>query len=397
MAALEPEQTALPQLVAALDRFFSKLKPGDDAVFVFEGHGLQQGGRSVLVGSNHTASNAAVLPVDNVVDIMLKNKPRNCVLILDACHSGQSQLRKLFYDPLQGQSGVSVLSACDLGERALDVKELGGGLFTFMLLRALECANGQWEDGFRKATVSSVFGFVAKQVPAWIDANRQRFKLGQDFVMTSRFIANLRGDPVLTLVLVARNEEHHRRDLQLLEARGSLNSELNGCLQKLDDTAQVCSRYALEQLGRDTLYLETETHHRELEMLLGRCLCDVGDCVDPLEAFVLMAAVRTHDLGLLGAERPLEQNRFLCSAKLIRLGEARELVIPMPDATAAEAVARIVEQMANPTSNVPHLIYWRGIEIRTALLGSMLALAHTLSVMGERHGQDVGGEAFGRL
>ncbi len=395
-AALEPEQTSASHLVRGLTRFFSAANPGDDLVFVFEGHGTLRDGQSVIVGSDYAGNEAELVAVDDIVELMLKRQPRNGVVIVDACHSGEVKLPQPFYTPSRAHSAISVLSACDFAESALDIDELGGGLFTYMLLRALAGAAGQWEAELRKATVSSVFGFVARQVPAWIEANRQRLRL-DGCSMTPRCVSDLRGDPILTLVPVARSGLAHQRDSRLSKLRHNLNPELKNCLRQLEDAVKIQARYAIEKIGFDSLFLEPETHHHELEMLLGRCAADLGGAFDLLEVFVLLAAIRTHDVGLGGAQGRTDERRFIRSAELVRAGVARGLVIPMPDAVAADAVAATLESMGRRAGECRGSLYWRGSEIRIDLLANMLTSMHSLSVMGERHGEEVGGGECGRL
>jgi len=389
--ALEPENTTEKALRAGLSRFFTQVRPPDTALVVFEGHGLNIGGRSYLIAADDSGRGDHSLTVEELLAVAGNRSPANIVLLLDACHSGQG--RGLAPDALVGRPGVSVLSACDLNEEALEVDELGGGLFSFMVGNGLAGAAGSVHAERRVVTVASLFNHVAREVPAWVAGNGLRYPMLAQRSVTPRLFADLRGDPVLTSVPRQRRLAEDRLPLGRHRAAGE-NRQLVPFLAPLRDLANVVAARVSRLLGRDRVFLDAGSHQEELEVLLGRFLADLRDGptpveLTPFEIFVLRAGVCLHDCGLL--DKPAA-GRFRRAAAMVRSGRVHDLPLVLPDDFVCEAVARVLEY---PNRQASALLTGAAL-VRTDLLGAMFHLAHPLAVMNERLADDVGGGEVGR-
>lgn len=391
--ALEAEHTSLFMLEQGLKRFFSRTAIGDHVVLIFEGHGSESAGNTYLVPSDHPGGGPdRALALGQVTAWLEQGKPANRILIIDACHAGQGRAR-LGPDVLVPGPGMSVLAACDLAEEALDMQELGGGLFSFMVYQALGGAAAVAQGSHRRVTVAGLFQYVAREVPTWLESNRSRLGIPHAIRMTPRLITDLRGDPLLTSVPVIQRQSTERRSLSDLPATSALPRDLRACLEPLQDLARVAAARALGHWGRDQLFLDADLHRHELELLIGRCLADLCDQISLVELFVLQAAICVHDLGLLESQDV--EKRFRRSAQFVRRGRAHDLPIVFPDTILAEAVAQTVERLGG--SGGGESMLWGGRAVRVGLLGEMLGLAHRLAVMGERVAADVGEHDIGRL
>ena len=394
--ALEPEHTYAHILREGLVRFFSETKPADNVMLVFEGHGLEIDQKSYLLAADYPGyGTSGTLAVEEVMTWMDFGKPLNRILLLDACHSGQGRnIRSaLGGDVLFPAPGVSVLSACDLNEGALELEELGGGLFSFMAGQALSGAAGTEHEGHRKVTVAGLFQFVAREVPAWLEANRSRLCLPDSLTMTPRCISDLRGDPVLTTIPLVRRPPGLRLTLAQQYAGDDDVNRLSAYLDPLQALARTVARRACRDWGNHNLFLDADQHTRELELLLGRCSADLQGSLTSAEAFVLRVVVCTHDLGLL--ETHYQANgRFQRAADWVRSGMAQDLPVVLPDGILKEAVARTIEGLAgdNPVAE----LLWQGVPVRTKLLSRMFGVAHRLVLIAERLAEDVGGGEIGR-
>ncbi len=118
------------------------------------------------------------------------------VVILDACHSGSSTkilaARGLTEEKALAQlarsSGIHIMAAAGSEQQAIEFSKLGHGLFTYVLLEAL---NGQ-ADGAphdNKVTIYELKSFIDDQVPELSKQHQgaaqypSTFSLGQDFPM----------------------------------------------------------------------------------------------------------------------------------------------------------------------------------------------------------------------
>jgi hypothetical protein len=396
--AVEAEQAKGAALRTGLIRFFAETTPQDDVLLAFHGHGECRGKKTfLLAGDGPARTRGTAIPFDTLLSWMNQGAPRNRILLIDACHSGQGRgaCPLLGPDVLTPGAGVSILSACDLDEEAIEVEALGSGLFTFMVVRALEGAAGTVKDTQRCVTVSGLFGYVAREMPAWLASNRSRFGIPPGFTMTPRMVTDLRGDPLLTTVPVAAADAGPAGTLTAHPRARQVPPALRACLDRLADLAGTSAARAREVWPRDRLYLDSSTHFHELDVLLGRCVRNLRAPLTPDECFVLQAAVHTHDLGLIEARDV--GDRFRRSARFVRRGVAHDLPVRFPDPLLAEAVAQVLDRQADADATGDALAHRAGTPIRVGLLGSVLRVADRLATSGERLADDVGGGEIGRL
>lgn len=389
--AIEPEQTGWPALSQGLCRFFESGKPGEDLVLFHGGHGLHLDGRSFLASSDYVGvGREGALALSELLDAMAATRPCNRVLVLDACHAGEAPTQ-LGPDILSPLDGVAILSACDLDESALDVDELGGGLMSSVLTRGLAGGAGIAIDRDRAVTVAGLFAFVAREVPAWLAANRRRLRIPDAVRQTPRMTSALRGDPVLASWPWAGREapatRRTRRPAELNFARDWMES-----LAVLHAVSATAARAALARNTAGDFMLDPAAHRDELERLVYHFLDDVGLDLDSAEVFVLAAVFALHDLGI--GTHGASFSRFEHAARCVREQRAGQLPILLPDGLGA-AVAATLEQMAG-VPGAAEYEPWSGRALRVGVLGRMVRLAHRLAIAHERSADDVGGGAVGQ-
>ncbi|MBI2300089.1 MAG: SUMF1/EgtB/PvdO family nonheme iron enzyme, partial [Armatimonadetes bacterium] len=179
---------------------------GDDAlVFMFSGHGLQDGDEPYLltVESNRALLDRTALPMGLVNEALKGFDGRSILMLIDACRNDPLAARgtadahmdegfakgvRPRMEVIVGRKlpAVVVLMACDVGQRAFDWQEEGHGAFTSYLLRAL-AGEARAENG--DILMSRLGDYVVREVTAWAQrARRQQTPrldnpAGADFVL----------------------------------------------------------------------------------------------------------------------------------------------------------------------------------------------------------------------
>ncbi len=174
---LTNSQVTRASLLDGLANFLGQAGPDDVAALFFAGHGV----RDLSSGSYYFLPYPAT--PDNLLteglrmndfDEMLRIVRRNVravVVMLDTCHAGAFGLSSnqiVSADEMAAQmsagEGFFLLAASRPGEDSKEDDSLGHGAFTFSILEALE---GRADaDGDGALSVSELFGYVAKRVPA---------------------------------------------------------------------------------------------------------------------------------------------------------------------------------------------------------------------------------------
>ncbi len=167
------------RVLAALEAVAEQAKAGDNLVFFFAGHGIEQDGEQYLM----TVDTRRSLVPDTALPMRLVNKAltgigaSNVLFILDACRndpdSGRGDRDAPLTDGLcrglrpalakQGQPGphVATLLSCDVGQRAWEDPGQGHGAFTVYLLKALRGAAGS------PVTLKTLASYVTRETSAW--------------------------------------------------------------------------------------------------------------------------------------------------------------------------------------------------------------------------------------
>jgi len=174
---LTNEQVTRASLLDSLSRFLGEAGPDDVAALFIAGHGVRDlaSGSYYFLPSPATPENLLTEGLRMTdFDAMLRQIRRNVravIVMLDTCHAGAFQLsgeQVIAADEMAAQvsagEGFFLLAASRPGEESKEHQQLGHGAFTFSLIEALDGAADS--DGDAVLSVSELFGYVARRVPA---------------------------------------------------------------------------------------------------------------------------------------------------------------------------------------------------------------------------------------
>lgn len=188
------------KILATLDELATKIHPEDVFIFYYAGHGSMVDGRFFFIPSESLRLyDQKSLEKEAIEASVLQEKFRNIkalkqLIIMDACQSGGSvELlatrgagEEKAIAQLSRSAGIHVLASAGSEQLAAEFSELGHGLFTYVLIRALNGeADGAPKDG--KVTIYEIKSFIDDQMP---DLTRKlkgkpqypyTFSRGQDF------------------------------------------------------------------------------------------------------------------------------------------------------------------------------------------------------------------------
>ena len=174
---LTNEQATRENILGGLSRFLGQAGPDDVVVLFVAGHGI----RDLVTDSYYFLPAPAT--ADNLVteglrmsdfDELLRVIRRNVkavVVMLDTCHAGALGIpssRSVSGDDMARQmtagEGFFLLAATKPGEESKEQSSLAHGAFTYAVLEGLRGSADSNGDG--QLTVSELFGYVARRVPA---------------------------------------------------------------------------------------------------------------------------------------------------------------------------------------------------------------------------------------
>jgi hypothetical protein len=182
-----PEKPTLRNIQRALGDFLSR-KPGrnDMVVIYFAGHGAPEVDAAGMDGdglakyliprdADPDALYGSALPMREIEYIFARIPAERVVLLLDTCYSGtaggrtfaRQQVRgrgvsEQFLERLTRSKGRVIMTASGANEVALELPELGHGIFTYFLLEGLGGKADRNGDGI--VTVSELYEYVEEQV-----------------------------------------------------------------------------------------------------------------------------------------------------------------------------------------------------------------------------------------
>lgn len=137
---------------------------GDDesALFFFSGHGyVDELGMASLVTPD-MSRHIPGISMDEILNIANKSKIKNKIIILDCCFSGSMGSFSGDGTKSSLSDGVTILTASKSDQPSVEF--LGGGLFTSLLVEALE---GGASDLLGNVTPGSVYSFIDKALGPW--------------------------------------------------------------------------------------------------------------------------------------------------------------------------------------------------------------------------------------
>lgn len=140
------------------------------ALFYFAGHGyIEDIGGFLCAGDAETGDDG--LSLQELMTLANSSRAKNKVIILDSCHSGVTGNNTIAPDLAEICTGVTILTASTAEQYALEVPGGGAGVFTQLLVDAL---NGAAANLVGEVTPGSVYAHIDQSLGTW--AQRPVFK-----------------------------------------------------------------------------------------------------------------------------------------------------------------------------------------------------------------------------
>lgn len=190
-------------ILRTLDELSAKIHPEDVFVFYYAGHGSMVDNQFFFIPTESIRLyDASSLKSEAIEASVLQDKLKNIpalkqLIIMDACQSGGSvellatrgASEEKAIAQLSRSAGIHVMASAGSDQFATEFAELGHGLFTYLLLKALEGdADGAPKDG--KVTIYELKSYLDDQVPEMTRKMKGKpqypytFSRGQDFPVT---------------------------------------------------------------------------------------------------------------------------------------------------------------------------------------------------------------------
>lgn len=176
--SLYDEDATRDNILDTLSMLSGIIQKNDVFIFYYAGHGVLSADKFYFVSSNCVRlydNNKLVKDAIEASDIQEKFsniKALKQLIIMDACHSGGSVLllgerggiEEKAMAQLARSAGIHVLASAGSNQAAKEVHELGHGMFTYLIIKALEGdADGAPKDG--KITVYELKSYLDDQTP----------------------------------------------------------------------------------------------------------------------------------------------------------------------------------------------------------------------------------------
>lgn len=197
---LYDQEASRANILKKLDELSSKIHPEDVFVFYYAGHGSMVDNAFYFIPSESLRLyDASSLKTEAIEATVLQDKLKNIralkqLIIMDACQSGGSvellatrgASEEKAIAQLSRSAGIHVMASAGSDQFATEFAELGHGLFTYLLLKALGGdADGAPKDG--KVTIYELKSYLDDQVPEMTRKLKGKpqypytFSRGQDF------------------------------------------------------------------------------------------------------------------------------------------------------------------------------------------------------------------------
>lgn len=158
------------------------------ALFYFAGHGFVDDTGGFLCASDSVDGDDG-LPLADVMVLANTSKARNKVIILDSCHGGVAGNSALTKDLAQITDGITILTASTESQYAMEGADGVGGVFTSLLVDAL---NGAAANLVGDVTPGSVYAHIDQSLGPW--AQRPVFKTN-----VKTFVSLRKAEPPISL------------------------------------------------------------------------------------------------------------------------------------------------------------------------------------------------------
>ena len=187
-------------ILKKLDELAQKMQQEDVFIFYYAGHGSMVENQFYFIPSESIRLyDQSSLQREAIEASVLQDKFKNMkalkqLIIMDACQSGASvellatrgAAEEKAIAQLSRSAGIHVMASAGSEQFATEFKELGHGLFTYLLIKALQGdADGAPKDG--KVTIYELKSYLDDQVPEMTRQLKGKpqypytFSRGQDF------------------------------------------------------------------------------------------------------------------------------------------------------------------------------------------------------------------------
>jgi WD40 repeat protein len=188
------------RILAKLDELSGQISPEDVFIFYYAGHGSMVENRFYFIPTgNLRLYDEGGLQKEAIEAGIIQEKLKNIpalkqLIVMDACQSGGSvellanrgASEEKAIAQLSRSTGIHVMASAGSEQFAAEFAELGHGLFTYVLIKALEGeADGAPKDG--KVTIYELKSYIDDQVPEMTRKMKGKpqypytFSRGQDF------------------------------------------------------------------------------------------------------------------------------------------------------------------------------------------------------------------------
>jgi hypothetical protein len=158
------------------------------ALFYFAGHGYIEDTGGFLCASDAETGDDG-LSLQELMTLANNSRAKNKVIMLDSCHSGVTGNNAITQDLAEISDGVTILTASTAEQYALEVPGGGAGVFTQLLVDAL---NGAAANLVGDVTPGSVYAHIDQSLGPW--AQRPVFKTN-----VKTFVSLRRTEPPIAL------------------------------------------------------------------------------------------------------------------------------------------------------------------------------------------------------
>ena len=200
LTTLYDKNATRSDILAALDDLAGKIHQEDVFVLYYAGHGSMVDNKFYFIPTeNSRLYDPGTLQKEGIEASILQEKLKNIralkqLIVMDACQSGGSvellatrgASEEKAIAQLSRSTGIHVMASAGSEQFAAEFTELGHGLFTYVLIKALEgAADGAPKDG--KVTIYELKSFIDDQVPEMTRKLKGKpqypytFSRGQDF------------------------------------------------------------------------------------------------------------------------------------------------------------------------------------------------------------------------
>ena len=306
--AVEPEAASntTDAIVEQFVSFTSRVDPGSAAFLFLAGHGVQVDGRNYYLPANvgpldNADALADALPLDFFLDALAKARPRQAIVVLDACRDDNIGKRLPGFSAgiasTNAPRGCFIAYSAGFGEFALDRlandDPSPNGLFTRHLLQHMDGERRIYDviAATRAQVIEDAQAIGHQQHPAIYDQSRRAYFLDgierRDVGAIEDGVGTLEG----AVVVIAAADDYGDSLRPLASPKGDLQ-RLNRVLTGLGASVVALFNPAREEVLEACTRLGTGAHRQAVFIWLGRGQLRDVQATAMLEAHNLVGVTR---------------------------------------------------------------------------------------------------------